>query len=630
MDTLHERASRGYPEAMAALAEAGEDLSFLSPEQRATAWCQTFHPRLAEGMVPCPSPLLFNLLSSLKLDRQPELSLKTVDCWLEAAVCPDPEVAGRARRQLAALDSALVDRLCAYALSRGCSGAARELWVELGHLPSRAPEAQIYLIRMGMTDRAEELDPEGFDLVQGALDLKPPFRLALAAHLRERGRGHLVPRMLGIVREDHQLDGDMVDEMLRQRQFAALWRLAPFLSTERAGELIVRLAEQGFEAGPDFARALELARDQPPVRPLFTTRGKFLGWGGSRLYCNVDGKTRVLDWGEGRTLWELEGESSQAVISPDGLWAVLKRNRWELRNPEGRTAPQRALSKAAFSPCSRYLTVGQGARGNIFRLPSLEPVEAEWWPGDRWFAEDVFVRERQGVLHFRNLATGADWQQPFPVSDQPTHGWRRSARGARWVAFLDHRRKSLIVDAEGGQFQMSGPIELLADERVLTDRSVWDGRVVRCLPELDPAWEPQAVDVQGGRRILRQAGYQPADGNVDTMAHYLAENRWRNQREGNAGLARLLESRPYLEFPGRFVAMHPNQPYLLTARGGELSVWHVPPELPLGPALLQDEARQLQSHLRPLALHLLQHRFRHEVSLEESLPLSPAHDIRLG
>lgn len=635
MDSLRERALRGYPDAMAALAEAGEDLTFLSPEQRACGWCQTFHPRLAEGMAPCPTPLLYNFLCLLKLGRKTELSLATVEFWLEAAVCPDPEVKRRARKRLRAIKPNLVDRLCEYVLTRRCSLAAREFWVDQGRLPSSPPQQQIYLIRMGLTDRAEELDPQGLHLVQGALELRPPWRLALAAHLRERGRGHLVPRMLGIVRDDIQLDDAMVGEMLRQQQFEALWGLVPFLSTERAGELIGKLAQHGFQGGPDFARALELIPSPRGPVAVLPRSGRFLGWGGSRILCNEEGLVRVraLDWREGRSLWQSPRGASFSFISPDGQWAVIKRKTWELLDPEGRSVPQRGLSKGYFSPCSRYLAFAQGQRGRILELATLQTVHGEWQPEDRWFADGVVVREEEGSLRFRNLATGATWEEAYPLDDPPAHHWRKSAHGERWVATLDASQESLVVESDGSFVVMLGSADLLADGRVLCRNKLWDGRLVRPLPELDPAWEVAGVDLRCGRRILRgtPVGPRPRSfSSAETMARYLASSRLQSEREGTTGLTRLFESRPYRELPGRFQAVHPREPYLLTSRNHEFSIWHIPAEIPLGSALLEDNARQLDEPLRPLALFLLHRRFRNEVSLEESLALSAAHDIQLG
>ncbi len=605
---LRERARCGYPDAMAALAEAGEDLSFLSAEQRAYGWCHTFHPRLAEELVVCRATPHCLVVSSLKLGQPLELDSRLAPYFLEASACPDPEVSARALEALKATD--LVDLLCDYALSRDCSPAAREVWVALGLLPSAPHRRQIYLIRMGRTDLAEELDPQGEHLTLGALELRPSWRLALAAHLRERGRGHLVPRMLGIVRERVQLDGPMLAEMLRQAQFEALWTLCPFLSAERAREVILGLAERGFAGGADFAQAVDLARVEPIRRPVYRTRGKWVGWGGRRLLVSRNRSVRAIDWEEDRIAWQVGGSCQGAVLSPDGRWAALSRQRhYHLHDHEGRMVHANRAVMPSFSPCSNYFAFREG-RWQLWRLSPLELLESSQNCKFEWLEPGQVILSEVGGLRIRDLASGTTRLEPPLASEPNTSKWRRSARGARWVArrnplmaLSTGTPESLIVESDGSCQVVPSRVVLLDDERVLCtkDWKIWDGRMLRPLPRPEAA--SFQIDPRGARLVT--------------------------EKEGFTALVRLGDRLPYRELPGTFLAIHPTEPYLATLLEGEICIWRVPHEVDLGPALLEDNAERLEQHLRPLALFLLHRRFRHEVALEEGLELSPAHEIQL-
>lgn len=604
---LHERALRGYPDAMAALAEAGEDLSFLSPEQRAYGWCHTFHPRLAKKMAVCRATPLFLVLSSLKMGQPLELDPGLAPFFLEACCCPDSDVSSQALEALKVTE--LVDLLCDYALSRECSPAAREVWVGLGRLPSAPHRRQVYLIRMGMTDLAEELDPQGEHLTLGALELRPSWRLALAAHLRERGRGHLVPRMLGIARERVQLDGPMLAEMLSQGQFEALWTLCPYLSAERAREVILGLADRGFAGGPDFARAVELARVGPAQGPVYRAQGKWLGWGGSRLLVSRNRSLRAIDWREDRLAWQVAGSCQSAVFSPDGKWAAVLRHRhYHLHDQEGRKLLENRAMMPGFSPCSAYFTFRLG-RWQLWRLSPLEMLESSFECKFEWLQEgQVIVSEQGGSLRIRDLASGTTRCEAHPASEPYGSRWKRSARGARWIArclgeALRGKAGSLIVESDGSSQFVPGHVVLLDDERVLCTRDwkIWDGRMLRPLPR--PEAEEFQIDPRGARLVTEQ--------------------------EGSTALVRLGDRLPYRHVPGKLLALHPTEPFVATSHDKEICIWHVPHEVELGPAQLEDNAAALEPHLRPLALFLLHRRFRHEVALEEGLELTPAHDIQL-
>ncbi len=611
----------GYPDAMAALAEAGEDLSFLSPEQRSYGWCHTFHPRLAEGLVLCRATPQCLVVSSLKLGQPVELDAHLAPFFLEASACPDPEVSAPALEALKGTE--LVDLLCDYALSRDCSPAAREVWVGLGFLPSAPHRRQIYLIRMGMTDLAEELDPQGEHLTLGALELRPSWRLALAAQLRERGRGHLVPRMLGIARERVQLDGPMLAELLRQGQFEALWTLCPFLSAERAREVIRSLLVRGFAGGQDFARAVELIKIEPTGQPVYRTRGKWLGWGGRRLLVSRNRSLRVIDWEQDRVAWQVSGSCQGALLSPDGRWALLSRQRGcHLHDPEGQRVLENRALMPVFSPCSEYFTFRDEGRWQLWRLSPLELLESSPASKFEWLGPGQAIVSEGGDLRILDLASGTRLNPP-PVRMPLTRKWKRSARGARWVArrhplsllardgseqspLLKLREpgpESLIVESDGSYQAVAGKVVLLEDERVLCthDWKIWDGRMLRPLPRPEAA--QFRIDPRGARLVT--------------------------EKEGATELVRLGDRLPYRELPGTLLELHPTEPYLATLHQGEIHLWHVPHEVELGPALLEDNAERVEPHLRPLALFLLQRRFRHEVSLEEGLELSPAHDILL-
>lgn len=603
---LRERALRGYPDAMAALADAGEDLGFLTPEQRAYGWCQTFHPRLAEGMGVCHDTLTYRLLTSLKLGLPVTVDDPlTAGCALDALGCPDREVAARAREALRELPPDLIDGLCLRTLSPFCPPPTREAWLELGHLPSLPHRRQIYLIRMNMIDQAEELDPAGEHLVTGALELRPAWRLALAALLRERGRGHLVPRMLGIARENVQLDGPMLDEMVRQNQLEGLWTLAPFASVERAREIILALDRRGFAAGQAFQRAVELARSPHEPQPVFRTEGKFLGWGGRRLVLRLDTRLHALDWRDGTSLWSYPGKSKSAVVSPDGLWTAVQQARQvRVLGPEGRPIRELSGTDFDFSPCSQFVTcrVGRYRIRQLWQLSPLVLLANHWWHNFSWWGNGQAIASDPDQLHFYDLRTGVTTDEPTPSSRG--WDWCRSSRGSRWMGRVGGS-STLVVESDGTRHTFAGKGRFLEDERVvLGNSSLWDGRLLRKLSLPDPPWLPGPVDPIGGRTIVNQLN--------------------------STGFLRLGDTVPYRQLPARLVAQHPHEPYYVTEHANQLQVWHVPPESPLQPSMLDDGAAAVEPPLRPLALFLLHRRFQHDVSLEENLPLSPVHQIELG
>lgn len=577
---------RGYPEAMAALAEAGQDLGFLTPEQIAYGWCHTFHP----GLVPttlCRANPQTLILSSLKLGVPVDFRPRE---FLEAAGCPDPEVARPALEALAEVDRETSELLCDYALSRDCSSGAREALVRLGHLPAAAHRRQIFLIRLGMTDRAEELDPQGEHLVTGALELRPSWRLALAAHLRERGRGHLVARILGLQRESMQPDPPVLREMLRQNQLEALWTVTPFLPLELARQVLLELDQRGFSGGPDLSQAVGLAREVPPLSPVFRVRGEFLGWGGGRLYHRSEKGVQCLDWRESRQLWCLSegGVHAAAIVSPDGMWVALRNDRHhQLFDSQGRPVSEVRPGDLRFSPCSGYCL----ASNQLWRLSPLERLR-EVEPGFRWFGpgQGLLASVRSG-LHLLHLASNTESVEPEPDSEAPVLHWYR--RGDRLIGALASGG-ALVVEADGSQRSFPGKFKLLEDGRLVLLRTgqVWDGRVLRPLPLPQ---EKHRIDCVFGRLFTTPSS--------------------------STGVVRLGDTEPYRVYPGRLLDQHPSEPYLATLHEGEVCLWHVPLDVPLSPAHLD--------HPDPLARFLLSYRYRHEVALEEGLTLSPAHEIEL-
>ncbi len=176
-------------------------------------------------------------------------------------------------------------------------------------------------------------------------------------------------------------------------------------------------------------------------------------------------------------------------------------------------------------------------------------------------------------------------------------------RAYGWCHTFHPRLASLIVESDGSYQVVPSRVVLLDDERVLctNDWKIWDGRMLRPLPRPEAA--SFQIDPRGARPVT--------------------------EKEGFTALVRLGDRLPYRQLPGTLLALHPTEPYLATGLEGEICIWQVPHEVELGPAVLEDNAERLEPHLRPLGLFLLQRRFRHEVSLEEGLELSPAHDIQL-
>ena len=79
--------------------------------------------------------------------------------------------------------------------------------------------------------------------------------------------------------------------------------------------------------------------------------------------------------------------------------------------------------------------------------------------------------------------------------------------------------------------------------------------------------------------------------------------------DGQTELSRFHEPGSPETLPGWAISLHPTAPYLATREIDVTSGWHIPPDLPLDPRMLEDP------DLNPLAALLLRHRIRHEITL---------------
>lgn len=610
LEHLAVEAANGNLEALVGLAERDQEpavravLDGLDPHRIALAWYQTRHPRLQRGGV-AREPVPAHVITALKVNRwvpRPEHA----GALLQALVDRDPEVAARAREALTgALSPELQEELCRQVLA-GCPVEARELWVQTGKEPASLAARSVYWLLLGQGERAEALEPDGPALRAGLHQLGLASPAPLLAALRERGLGHLVSGLLE--REDPEL----VTELLSNGLFEELWRMALAGPVHLSRRILLGLREHGYAGDAAFEEAVRLADvPSPPPRPHRRLEGyRWLDWGDRRLYLqSPDRDLHCHDLVSGETLWSRaepefvprDYDPPEGTCSPDGRWLGLAwhgewmldhlQSAYAMLNGEGELSwshqTQYNSTAYLFSPCSRYVAHANCGYGENSR---------DWY---EFFALDPLQKlgpDLEQSLDF-------EWIGPGQALYQTPEGFQsiRLEPFQRTPVEAPRRRRELWVDGDffvqeedGSQHRLpsrrlswtlsDGTLVLLTED----GHCLWDGRVLRSLPVRGEVGE---VLPRTRRLVVRQ--------------------------DERCSLHRLNEPEPLAVLPGRWLAAHPTLPYLATQQQDSLLIWHLPDDLPLGTATLEQVETSLLSPDRELARHLVALRLRHAIGLSD-------------